>query len=172
MAQGGNAENASYGNSLSITKFPGIGATSGKISVGYYEKYENVLEEENGNLGKGGNADFDGAGGGGSGYFGGSAAYDSLAGGGGGLSYRYQNESLYASLVGIEFKSAFNSNVFYNLINSTTKRWKYIKSVNDYGKICAGTDTTIPNPLRYNGTDTMTGNKGNGMVIIKKLSNI
>lgn len=170
MAQDGNDQNASYGTSLSITQFPGKGAVSTEISVGYYGTDENILEEANGSLGKGGDADFDGAGGGGSGYFGGSAAYDSLAGGGGGLSYVYQNHSLYSGLVGIEYKLNFNGRNLNSLIALNTKGWLNIKTVEDYTKICDGNDSSMPNPLKYNGTNTMTGNKGNGMVIIKKLS--
>jgi len=147
----------------------GLGAVNNKISVGYSEEIlENEIpEEENGALGIGGSVDFDGAGGGGAGYFGGSASHYDYAGGGGGLSYIYMNtlSTIPASLLSSPFNLEIASLYQYILANNTFKNISYL---NTYSYVVKSGSQSMDNPLEYLGYEDMIGNQGNGYVIIKK----
>lgn len=176
---GGTLISASNGTSVGINSlYVGKGAISSAIEVGY-DKYtkedgttQNVPQNEKGGLGTGGTVDFDGAGAGGSGYFGGSAAHDEYAGGGGGLSFVYQNESNIIGGERLPLKTIFEGKYEQKIIDSlkdmidVNGKWKGITYVS-----CEVTDGkgNMPNPLTYSGTASMTGNKGNGAAIIKKV---
>ena len=176
---GGNLTAAQNGYP-STSLYEGLGATSGSISPTNYMFYvasdgvtRSVPSSEKGNFGKGGSVDFDGAGAGGGGYYGGGAAHDENAGGGGGLSYVYQNikrykggyyfplNSLVLAAYDIDTLTDINYLIYNGNWDGITTNTSSIESKNG--------GTTMPNPLSYTGTSTMTGNHSNGYARIKKI---
>lgn len=140
---------------------------------------------EKGSLGKGGSVDYDGAGAGGSGYFGGSAAHDEYAGGGSGISYIYTGSGGYAgTIVGkdgiarryplttaivLEYRKEIEeSEELANLVNAFGN-WKNITFNSGSQKVMQG-NGMMSNPLKYLGFSEAIGHNGNGYVIIKKIS--
>ena len=193
---GGNLSEGIYG-SIADGKGPiiyrGKGASRYYISVGYdkYKKEDDVIAgadielsiptAEKGHLGQGGSVDFDGAGAGGSGYFGGSAAHNVYGGGGGGLSYIYGYDinnrvsakngkyypfntqiTAYYGLDILETARSFiaTNGAFIGIINNDSDS-------DEKNSVIRG-NQSMPNPLSYEG-ETMVGNSGNGYAIIKKL---
>ncbi len=176
---GGNFSRGINGTSVGVNQLlVGKGALDSAISVGYdtYTKadgnIQSIPESEKGDLGQGGSVDFDGAGAGGAGYFGGSAAHDEYAGGGGGLSYVYRNETNVIEGRRLPLKTLFEGKYDEGIIEAivpyvnTNGRWRTITY--ESFEVKRGNET-MRNPLEYKATSTMTGNKGNGIVIIKKI---
>ncbi len=177
---GGDMNSAFNGVSVGTNQLlVGLGARRDNISVGY-ETYvteegqiKSIPYEELGSLGLGGSVDFDGAGAGGGGYFGGSAAHDEYAGGGGGICFVYRNEINVIGGKRLPLKAIFEGVYEQKVIDSLKDlidedgSWKGIEHVSS--EIKTGKDNEIRNPLEYTGTSYMTGNKGNGIVIIKKI---
>ncbi len=180
-----NGATSWYGSIQTSNLGAGIGADDDRISVGYtHYKDENtgftmsIPVEERGNLGVGGSVDFDGAGAGGGGYFGGSAAHHEYAGGGGGLSYVYVNDSYRITSVITHPLKKFVYNNYrasgeIEIIDEYIEngRWKGIKYIEGTRRTIAG-NTSMPNPLTFGGASTMSGNTGNGYVVIKKTGDL
>ena len=179
---GGNQTSGINGEPSSLT-YRGLGATITKMIYGYdsfIDKSQipnvekSIPSSEKGNFGIGGSVDFDGAGAGGSGYFGGSAAHDENAGGGGGLSYIYDNQTSYKDGVNYPLISvvtnSFDEKVLDNIKPYITNgKWNGIINLgNSFKEYITGKDY-MPNPLTFTGIKDMNGNKGNGYAIIKKL---
>lgn len=177
---GGNLSVGFDGQSAGVNQLlVGLGAKRNTISVGY-ETYtledgtvKSIPENEKGSLGLGGSVDFDGAGGGGGGYFGGSASHNEFAGGGGGICFVYKNEMNIINGTKLPLKAIFEGVYESKIINDLKAyvdedgTWEGIKLV-EY-EVRNGIDNGIRNPLEYTGTSYMTGNVGNGIVIIKKI---
>ena len=177
--------------------YKGIGANRIDVSVGY-DTYNldgeivSIDSKERGNLGIGGSVDFNGAGAGGGGYYGGSASHSSNAGGGGGLPY-VVGIRMAAIHIGAEpYIMTYNINSLIkeyktnkpnelNEITQTLIDHNVWSRVRDYGGTISyellNVDMqgscqygmSMPNPLAYTGSSTMTGNLGNGYARIKKI---
>lgn len=158
----------------------GLGATNTSILNGYLDYTDNtqspavkrdIPESEKGGFGKGGTVDFDGAGAGGSGYFGGSASHDENAGGGGGISYIYNNQNCTIDGDKYPLRSIVAENYDEKVLNeillfAQEARWKAIDSTSAT-KYIKGNEE-MPKGIDFEGAKTMYGNKGNGYAIIKK----
>ena len=187
-----NGEDGSVATGVSGSGYFGKGANASSVLVGYdiyavgVEEAKNISILEKGSLGKGGSVDYDGAGAGGSGYFGGSAAHNEYAGGGSGISYIYKGAeatSIVTDEDGNSYKYPFNTSVAVEyksiieksdnlrelLKTSNSGTWKNIEYKTASGIVKKG-NTNMPNPLKYLGSSEVTGNSDNGYVVIKKIS--
>ncbi|MDD2627417.1 MAG: glycine-rich protein [Clostridia bacterium] len=186
---GGYAGNlTSAGNGQTVigqrTDRYGVGAVSSVISKGWDDfinydhpdsppPYQRIPLTEKGNLGKGGIVDYDGAGAGGSGYYGGSSAHREYSGGGGGISFVYSGTGSYSegqyypfpSIVASQFSEKITEDLRIKF--NTSGLWTSISSIKN-DRIAISGNSLMENPLRTG--STMTGNEGNGYVIIKKVS--